>query len=270
MKINLRSLLWRIGRYIYKYARKENFYSPKNNGEYALVKNLIRGLGNKNRAVFLDIGAFKGDWSLTVSEYLKVEKKQGKIFTFEPATNTFNFLKKKITNNNNIILSNKAFSDISGRKNFFIFGELNGTNSLIKNKTASINKVNTVTVDEFIEINNLKNIYLIKSDTEGHDFSVIKGAKKAFKKKIIHFWQFEYNHRWIDNRSYLKDVFLFFKDSNYLIGKVTKDQIEVYTIWNEELERYFEANYLIINKDNLNKIKYKMVVFNKYSVIENE
>ena len=268
--MKLRSSLWRIGRFLYKYARKENFHSAEKNGEFWLVETLIKGLNRNEKHIFLDIGAFKGEWSLNIIKQLSLEKIKGKIYAFEPAFNTFNFLEDKIKNEKNIILDNTAFSDKSGSTNFFIFGELNGTNTLIQNKSASIHKVNTVTIDQFIKINNLKHIHFIKSDTEGHDFSVIKGAKNSLKNHLIDFWQFEYNHRWIDNRSYLKDVFTFLEDSNYLIGKVHLDEIEIFAKWDEELERYFEANYLILNKKYLNKINFNKVKFNKYSVVENE
>lgn len=270
MKTIIRSLMWRLGRYIYKYARKENFYSAKKNGEFKLVADLMRVLEKNKEPIFLDIGSFKGEWAINVFNQLKHEKIEGKIFAFEPAFNTIIYLKKKIKNKKNIILENKAFSDKTGVKEFYIFGELNGTNSLIKNKSTSINKVSTITVDEFIKTKNLKKIFFIKSDTEGHDFSVIKGAKSALEKELIDFWQFEYNHRWIDNRSYLKDVFNFLENSNYIVGKVTVNQIEVFTNWSQELEKFFEANYLIINKKELHKINHKRVVFNKYSVLENE
>ena len=268
--MKLRSLLWRISRFLYKYARKEIFYSSEKNGEFWLIETLIKGFNRNEKYVFLDIGAFKGEWSLNVLKQLNLKKIKGKIYAFEPAFNTFSFLEKKLKNEKNIILCNKAFSDKSGNTNFFIFGELNGTNTLIKNKSASIHNVNTVTIDQFVKANNLKHIHFLKSDTEGHDFSVIKGAKNSIKNQLIDFWQFEYNHRWIDNRSYLKDVFTFFDGSNYLIGKVYLDEIEIFTEWNEELERYFEANYLVLNKKYLKKIKFNKVKFNKYSVLENE
>ena len=88
---------------------------------------------------------------------------------------------------------------------------MTGTSSLILNKNTSIIKVNTLTVNKFVGRNNIKNILFVKSDTEGYDFSVIKGAKKSFNNKIIDFWQFEYNNRWIDTRHYLEDVFNFFE-----------------------------------------------------------
>jgi FkbM family methyltransferase len=268
--VRLRSFLWRIGRFLYKYARKESLYSSEKNGEFWLIKTLVKNANKNGKLVFLDIGAFKGEWTQNVLKNLNLEKIKGKIYCFEPAFNTFKFLKDCVKNEKRIILSNSALSEKSGKKDFFIFGALNGTNTLIKNKSGSIHEVNTITVDKFLEVNKLTNIDFIKSDTEGHDFSVIKGAKKSFQNQLIDFWQFEYNHRWIDNRSYLKDVFTFFEGSNYLIGKVCVDRIEIFIDWHEELERYYEANYLILNKKYLNKIMFNKVKFNKFSVVENE
>ena len=147
---------------------------------------------------------------------------------------------------------------------------MNGTNSLIMNKNASVDKVNTVTIDQYVNENKIKNIHFIKSDTEGHDFSVIQGAKESFNKEIIDYWQFEYNHRWIGERHYLKDVFMFLEASNYVIGKIFHGEIEVFKEWNIELEKYFEANFVIINKKFLSKLIINKVKFNQKNVIENE
>ena len=142
--MKLRSLLWRIGRFIYKYARKENFHSAEKNGEFRLIRSIIKLIDTKEKPIFIDVGAFKGEWSLYVLKQLDNQQKKGKVYAFEPAYNTFNYLKEKLKNKKNILLRKTAFSERCGLKEFFIFGELNGTNSLIQNKNASIHKVNTI------------------------------------------------------------------------------------------------------------------------------
>ena len=44
--------------------------------------------------------------------------------------------------------------------------------------------VNVVTIDNFWKKNNIKNIDLLKIDTEGHEAEVLEGANKMLQKKI--------------------------------------------------------------------------------------
>tara|TARA_B110000503_G_scaffold23182_1_gene36106 strand:- start:20189 stop:21019 length:831 start_codon:yes stop_codon:yes gene_type:complete len=270
IKAKLFSILWRLGRFLYKTGRKESLFNQLNNKEFWVIDAVIKTLTTKEKKILFDVGCFKGKWSLHAWEKLKQKKINAKIFAFEPTSSTYDFLKIKFKNYKNILLNKVALSNTSGVKDFFIFGKMTGINTLVSNKNTSVIKVNTLTLDEFVEKNNIKNILFVKSDAEGYDFSIIKGATKSFNNKIIDFWQFEYNHRWIDNRHYLKDVFIFFEGSNYKIGKICRSKLEIYSYWHMELERFFEADFIIIKNDLLKKIPHNKVIFNKYNVTENE
>jgi hypothetical protein len=41
----------------------------------------------------------------------------------------------------------------------------------------------------------IEQVLLAKSDTEGHDFSVLQGAVETRRAGCVEVWQFEYNHR---------------------------------------------------------------------------
>ena len=127
---------------------------------------------------------------------------------------------------------------------------MNGTNSFSKNKSKNIS-IKTNTIDNFIKKNKLRKIHFIKCDAEGFDFDIIKGAENSFNKGIIDFFQFEYNHRWIENRTFIKDVFQLIENKNYKIGKLCSNKILIFDKWHNELERFFECNYIIINQSFL-------------------
>ena len=81
-------------------------------------------------------------------------------------------------------------------------------------------------------------------------------------------FQFEYNHRWINAKCFLKDVFDFIDDKNYFLGKITRNTIEIYQNWHPEMERFFEANYILINKNQTEIIATsKFVTFGRRNVI---
>lgn len=109
-------------------------------------------------------------------------------------------------------------------------------------------KVQTQRFDDFLASAGLETVLFVKSDTEGHDMSVLRGAEKSLRAGSIEVWQFEYNHRWVANHSMLKDVFDFIENKPYILGKIYGNGIEIYEKWHPELERFFEANYVLVRK----------------------
>ena len=152
----------------------------------------------KLKTVF-DVGAHKGEFSSSLLPAIKSLK----IYAFEPQSEIFIEIKKKYKNSKNIFLYNKAISNKNKNKKLKIniktststFSEYNknsywkkvkellltGSNksSFIKNEI-----VKAITIDSFCKKNNIKNIDLLKIDTEGHEAEVLKGASKMLKKNI--------------------------------------------------------------------------------------
>ena len=96
---------------------------------------------------------------------------------------------------------------------------------------------------------------MIKIDTEGNDLRVIQGAVDLLRNGKVGVVQFEYNHRWIYSRSYLKDVFDLVRDTPYRIAKVCSTSLEVYVEWHPELERFFETNYALVHERLTDQLK---------------
>jgi len=129
-------------------------------------------------------------------------------------------------------------------------------------------KVQTITFDNYVNSEKITHIDFVKSDTEGNDFNILLGAEEAMKKGIIDIWQFEYNVKWIYARHFLKDVFCFIEDKDYVLAKISKNGVEIFDEWHPELERFFEANYLLIKKNNkfIQNLS-KHVMFDHYNVL---
>lgn len=89
-----------------------------------------------------------------------------------------------------MITENLAISDINGNANLHNNPLNDGGNSLneFEYDDLNIEKVNCVTIDDYMMKNKIEKINLIKIDVEGHQLNVMKGAKKmlcTFKPKII-------------------------------------------------------------------------------------
>lgn len=247
----IRSFIWRVGRKLYRWARKETTNCFKSNGEmWLLNKALIFALRGK-QSVFLDVGANKGVWSEHALSFFVNNNIVGHIHAFEPAPCSFSFLTEKFKGCEQISLHSKAISDNTGTAEFFIIGELFGTNSLVRVDNATkVELVRTQRLDDFLENKQIEDVLFLKSDTEGFDFNVLQGGAGSLRAGKIEIWQFEYNHRWISGRFFLKDVFDFIADKPYHLGRLYGDGLEIYEQWNPELEQFIETNYVLIRKNS--------------------
>jgi FkbM family methyltransferase len=245
--IAIRSLTWRLGRRLYCWARRDVPNNPETNDEYWLIEKLVGG-AITNTAVLMDIGANKGEWTAQARRVLDRLGKHGVLYAFEPTNSTYTFLSNRFKADDCVKLNKIALSEHTGEADFFVIGELAGTNSLNNFQGAAAEKAQTQKFDDFLAYANLESVSFVKSDTEGHDMSVLRGAANSLRAALIEVWQFEYNHRWVANHSTLKDVFDFIKDKPYRLGKLHGNGIEIFYDWHPELERFFEANYVLIRK----------------------
>lgn len=241
----LRSLGWRVGRFLYRWARREGTNDPKLNGEYWLIDQVIQHADAK-KIVFLDVGANIGDWTGNAMKALERYQKPGSVHAFEPTASTFRHLEERFASKQAVTAHNIALSNVCGDSEFYVLGALAGRNSLHFEKGATRETVHTQTLDSFLKKNGSDDLIIVKTDTEGHDFSVLEGAKQSLSNGLIDMWQFEYNHRWAANRATLKSVFDLIDGTPYRLGKLYGYGIELYDSWHMELDRFFETNYVLI------------------------
>jgi FkbM family methyltransferase len=134
------------------------------------------------RTVALDIGANIGNHSIFFSEFF------GEVLAFEPNPRTFALLKLNSEYSafeNNISCFNFGLSSERGRL-FFKSSRSNiGGSHIVSNPPAGHGKeiflIEVMPADEILDLLD-KKISLIKIDVEGHELSVVKGAKELIKK----------------------------------------------------------------------------------------
>jgi FkbM family methyltransferase len=134
----------------------------------------------KSKDNFIDIGANIGLFSLLASRYVGTE---GIICSFEPTSITYQRLQENIQLNGlkNIRSYRLALSDTNGQAELQIASEgYDAWNSLAKpssGKVVNSETVATLTLDSFVEKENIENVSLIKIDVEGWEIPVLQGAK---------------------------------------------------------------------------------------------
>lgn len=127
-------------------------------------------------------------------------------FLFEQLKNNYN---KKFENNHNIIFINKAVSNFVGEIEMTIPSEKNDFSKFPywASQLASVNNdhalghiadllvekinVETTTINEIVKEYNIKQIDLLHTDTEGHDYTILMNYNFEIKPKQI---MFEHKH----------------------------------------------------------------------------
>ena len=234
LKVFGNKIAYRLGRALYMQARGDIANDMATNGELMIQRGVIGATKRsaKDKLVCFDVGANVGDWSSALLSSCQLSQCQSlELYVFEPVPSTASVLRKRLGDNEHIHYELLAMSSADGPDVIYVSNELAGTNSLhcervdLPPRSISIDKI---TASQFCSLNNIDAIHLLKSDTEGHDMEVIIGALPMLKEGRIAVLQFEYNHRWIFSRHYLKDVFDAIKGMPYRVGKVCSDHIELY------------------------------------------
>ncbi len=169
------------------YVTRELFWKGSQNYEYTpIFIELIKKLDN-----FFDIGSSIGYYSIlgaSINQKLKVE-------AFEPSTGPMIYLSENVKINDldsRINVNVLALSDQQGQIDFFeirnkkyptiynLSGEHNiGTKPHLK---SSKTKIESDTLDNFVEKNKIKNIDLMKVDTEGCEDLILKESTYTIDK----------------------------------------------------------------------------------------
>ena len=136
---------------------------------------LLSSIKIRKKTIFFDVGAHIGLVQLLLMKQLKNSKK----FLFEPNKTNFKFLNSHIKKNKikNIELYNVAISNKNGFVNFEQTKTVSAV-AMIRN-TVNSKKIKSLNLDFFYKKNIIPDF--IKIDVEGHELSVLQGAKRLLK-----------------------------------------------------------------------------------------
>jgi FkbM family methyltransferase len=198
-------------------------YFKKKDVIHFFKKNIIGEIDN-----LIDVGAHHGETIMLFNMKFNINN----IYAFEPSYKNFKVLEKKTKNirNDNLRIYNYGIGETEG---LFDFNEseesqsstlvkINYKSSYYKRKEKLLKffekkknlffttKVNIKTLDNFLKEKKINHVEILKIDTEGYDFNVIKGLEDDISKvKYIYFEHhfhdmFKKEHKFSDINNYLK------------------------------------------------------------------
>ena len=200
-------------------------YQEADRGEIILLKKLL-----KPDSIFIDVGANVGVFSLVAA----LIAKNGEIHAFEPSMRLFGNLKENIALNGftNIKTNNLGLFSETTNKTLHhpkgvgmvnagaasLFQEVQIDTDNFESETISL-----VTLDNYVEKNNLLRIDLIKMDIEGAEMNALQGATRSlvqFKPQILMELDEAYLHR---AGSSFTEVLDFWNNLNYEVNTIDFD-----------------------------------------------
>ena len=238
----------------------------KHNNFDAIIKFLIKELYKIKSPIIFDVGANVGQSIERFSSVFKSE--EFKIYSFEPTPKLFQILKNKYDLKKNIYLFQLALDDKIIKSKFFSY-EYHKINSLIptdenskfhksrqivlknrdfSNFTTEI-EVQTSTIDNIADEQNIDKIDVLKIDTEGNEDRVLEGAKKLLNSNKINLIELEL----ILGFGYQRQM-SFFDIEKFLIPYGYK-LIAIDYASNAIISSGYQVNLIYVNSELFDKIK---------------
>jgi FkbM family methyltransferase len=208
----------------------------------------------KNHGVLVDVGANQGNYALEALGICPSIK----IFAFEPHPITFASLKENIKKSDNITAINKGMSSENSVLALYDYPSNDGSShaSLFQDVITEIHRagsavshdVELTTLDQFIELENIKEIDLLKIDTEGNELQVLMGGVNAIKSKKIKVIHFEFNEMNVSSRAFFRDFWKLL-DGYQFYRLLPSDMLEIKVYSPLQCEIFAYQNIVAILKD---------------------
>lgn len=184
-----------------------NYYDHNISGEKWLIDYIAQ---NYLISVFVDVGANEGSYTEIVCSKIKTCS----AYCFEPIPQNFQKLSQRLGGKPNIKLFQLGVSDSQKEAILYDYAHNQGSQhgSLYKDTFTRFYQeqiveipIQLTTLDNIAQQEQLSKIHFLKIDTEGHEFSVLKGAKTLIEKGQIDIIHFEFNDMNVDSHVFMKN-----------------------------------------------------------------
>ena len=158
------------------------YFNVPESAELSILKSYCQ----KGEAVFFDIGANIGLYSIVMEEHFAA------VHAFEPNPEAIRRLRENsMLNGLTIKANNIAVSDREGIMHLCVRGNVDPTAHLQEVASEYTISVPVVSLDKYIEKNQVRGKIVVKIDVEGEELRVLDGAVESLRQKRFSIIQFE-------------------------------------------------------------------------------
>jgi FkbM family methyltransferase len=195
---------------------------------YPRLKKFYKAVIKKDDPVVIDVGSNKGQ---TIDFFLN-NFKNARIYGFEPNGELYVKLLEKYKHNPNITITNFGISDMPGKLLFketitnetSTFEELNYDSAYLKMKARVLGvkpqnivkktyEVEVTTLYDFIKKEHIRNIDVLKIDTEGHEYKCLLGFFKEKGANVTYIQLEQHNDNMYSNNA--EDIVKLLKTNSF-------------------------------------------------------
>jgi len=195
-----------------------NAQNDRLSGEDHLIRKVYPTLIRNREPVVVDVGANVGHYSLSIRNRFP----GAKIYAFEPNPPTYAKLATLACEG--VKMFNYAVGETNGSLLLYDLAEGDGSElaSLypevirdFNNMKVKSTKVDVITLDDFAREEKVDFIDILKIDTEGHEYAVLKGAARLLAEKRVGCIHFEFNAMNVVSHTFLRDFRLLLKGYSF-------------------------------------------------------
>ena len=232
----------------------------RESGEEWVLAHAVASIG-LDRPVVFDVGANRGEYARLVRRHLP----NATIYCFEPSVGTAEFLRDNLKDLGGIEVVVEALSDRTGQAEFYDY-TFNGrpADALASLERRLPTQIGTIevarrtqvrlnTVDHFCAQRGIEVIDLLKTDVEGHDLSVIRGALQMLQRGAIRMIQFEFGPANLSSRTTFYDFWALLSDQ-YALFRILPSALRQIDHYEEWKEVYLTSNYLAVQRSLLARL----------------
>jgi FkbM family methyltransferase len=215
------------------------YYQYKSISEKNTIKFINKNINDGDCVI--DVGAMIGFYTFHLA--LNTGN-SGKVYAFEPEKKNFEILEKYLNKANlshRALLTNSAVSSRSGKVQLAINKNHPADHHISVDKNKNFQMISSISLDGFIEKNDVNLIKFIKIDVQGHELEVLKGCKMAFKRdKPMILLEIDYDALKRSNNS-PKDLINYLGSFNYKPYIINSDGV-FNEIKQNEIELFMKKN----------------------------
>lgn len=211
------------------------------NGESELIRRIAR---YRPKVVF-DVGANRGEWTRLATEHMPLAN----VHAFEPVPQTAALLRTQVGVDGRAEVHEFALGDRDETRRISLDVPRSELVSVLNPATGPDSIVVSVRRgDAFCSELGIRQIDLLKIDTEGSDHSVIAGFETMLRRSQIDVVQFEYGAWALTTKFLLRDFWDVFLGHGYVVGKLHPRGVS-FGPYSTRLEDFRGLNFVAVTSD---------------------